>query len=136
MSILSDGEPPGAASSEHTPLLFHSSSQSPSISSPHSLNRTVGSASGRAYVNATMGNPDEGGASSSRHSPQLVDAANGDAHYRNYGGLKELDRYNERATQSDSDGDSIDSDAQAGVKQIEAISQTWTKWSLIIAYVG
>lgn len=25
---------------------------------------------------------------------------------------------------------------QAGVKNIEAISQTWTKWSLIAAYVG
>ncbi len=27
-------------------------------------------------------------------------------------------------------------DAQAGVKNIEAISQTWTKWSLVSAYVG
>ena len=27
-------------------------------------------------------------------------------------------------------------DAQAGVKGIEAISSTWTKTSLIIAYVG
>lgn len=25
---------------------------------------------------------------------------------------------------------------QAGVKSIEAISQTWTKWSLIAAYLG
>ena len=27
-------------------------------------------------------------------------------------------------------------DAQAGVKNIEAVSQTWTKWSLIVAYLG
>ena len=27
-------------------------------------------------------------------------------------------------------------DAQAGVKGIEAISQTWTQWALIMAYVG
>ena len=40
-----------------------------------------------------------------------------------------------------SDGDersssSSDDDPQAGVKNIEAISQTWTKWSLVFAYVG
>ena len=28
------------------------------------------------------------------------------------------------------------SDVQTGVKKIEAISSTWTKWSLIFAYVG
>ena len=27
-------------------------------------------------------------------------------------------------------------EAQAGVKGIEAISTTWTKWSLIVAYIG
>ena len=27
-------------------------------------------------------------------------------------------------------------EAQAGVKGIEAISTTWTKWSLIVAYAG
>ena len=27
-------------------------------------------------------------------------------------------------------------DTQAGVKNIEAISQTWTKWSLVAAYAG
>ena len=27
-------------------------------------------------------------------------------------------------------------ETQNGVKNIEAISQTWTKWSLISAYVG
>lgn len=26
--------------------------------------------------------------------------------------------------------------AQTGVKGIEAISQTWTQWSLVIAYLG
>ena len=31
---------------------------------------------------------------------------------------------------------SSDDDAQAGVKNIEIISQTWTKWSLISAYFG
>ena len=35
------------------------------------------------------------------------------------------------------DDASVDSgQAQEGVKRIEAISQTWTKWSLIVAYVG
>ena len=28
------------------------------------------------------------------------------------------------------------SEPQAGVRNIEAISQTWTKWSLIVAYLG
>ena len=39
--------------------------------------------------------------------------------------------------------DSVDSrssfnseDVQAGVKNIEAVSQTWTHWSLIAAYFG
>ena len=27
-------------------------------------------------------------------------------------------------------------DTQTGVKNIEAISQTWTRWSLITAYLG
>ena len=27
-------------------------------------------------------------------------------------------------------------DAQAGVKNIEAVAMTWTKWSLIFAYAG
>ena len=27
-------------------------------------------------------------------------------------------------------------EAQAGVKGIEAISQTWTKWALVFAYLG
>lgn len=31
---------------------------------------------------------------------------------------------------------SSDDDAQAGVKNIEIISQTWTKWSLLCAYIG
>ena len=39
-----------------------------------------------------------------------------------------------------SDGDDRSSfsskDAQQGVKGIEAISQTWTQWSLIAAYLG
>ncbi len=38
------------------------------------------------------------------------------------------------------DGDSRSSftsdEAQNGVKNIEAVSQTWTHWSLIIAYLG
>ena len=37
----------------------------------------------------------------------------------------------------DDDQSSLSSDnTQAGVKNIEAISQTWTKWSLISAYLG
>ena len=31
---------------------------------------------------------------------------------------------------------SSDDDAQAGVKNIEIISQTWTKWALLSAYIG
>ena len=31
---------------------------------------------------------------------------------------------------------SSDDDVQAGVKNIEIISQTWTKWSLLSAYIG
>ena len=31
---------------------------------------------------------------------------------------------------------SSDEDAQAGVKNIEIISQTWTTWALIAAYAG
>lgn len=129
MSILSDAPPPGAASHENTPLLSRQSSlhpPQPSIVS-HSLDRQAG--------DATMGNADEGSASSSRHSPQPVDA--GDAHYRSYGGLKELDRFQEHQSPArSSDEESMESEAQAGVKQIEAISQTWTKWSLIAAYIG
>ncbi|KAL8927527.1 MAG: hypothetical protein Q9208_002332 [Pyrenodesmia sp. 3 TL-2023] len=36
----------------------------------------------------------------------------------------------------DDDRSSLSSYYQAGVKNIEAISQTWTKWSLICAYIG
>ncbi|KAL8775382.1 MAG: hypothetical protein Q9209_000390 [Squamulea sp. 1 TL-2023] len=37
----------------------------------------------------------------------------------------------------DDDGSSFSShDTQRGVKNIEAISQTWTKWALVAAYVG
>ena len=36
------------------------------------------------------------------------------------------------------DDSSLSSDeyAQAGVKTIEAVSQTWSKWSLVTAYIG
>lgn len=38
---------------------------------------------------------------------------------------------------SEDDRSSMSSyEAQAGVKGIEAISQTWTKWALIFAYLG
>jgi hypothetical protein len=30
----------------------------------------------------------------------------------------------------------LDAKADAGIKRIEAISLTWTKWSLISAYLG
>ncbi|KAL8695057.1 MAG: hypothetical protein Q9218_000425 [Villophora microphyllina] len=36
----------------------------------------------------------------------------------------------------DDDRSSLSSDEQLGVKNIEAISQTWTSWSLISAYLG
>lgn len=37
----------------------------------------------------------------------------------------------------DDDASSSGSDgAQTGMKGIEAISQTWTRWSLIVAYLG
>lgn len=35
----------------------------------------------------------------------------------------------------DSDASSAPPDAQAGVKNIEAVSLTWTKWGLIAAYL-
>lgn len=40
-------------------------------------------------------------------------------------------------TPDEDDGLSVSSyEAQAGVKGIEAISQTWTKWALAFAYLG
>ena len=37
----------------------------------------------------------------------------------------------------DSDRSSLDSvEVQAGVKTIEAVSQTWTTWGLYVAYLG
>ncbi|KAL8676170.1 MAG: hypothetical protein Q9186_007288 [Xanthomendoza sp. 1 TL-2023] len=45
--------------------------------------------------------------------------------------------YEQDPVQDDDGQSSLSShDAQHGVKNIEAISQTWTKWSLITAYVG
>ena len=42
-----------------------------------------------------------------------------------------------RYRDSEDDSSSIISDApQAGVKNIEAVSQTWTQSSLIVAYLG
>ena len=41
-----------------------------------------------------------------------------------------LSRAEEYATSSDS------GDVQEGVRKIEAISQTWTKGSLLVAYIG
>ena len=41
-----------------------------------------------------------------------------------------LDHYDDRSSLSSDD------DAQAGVKAIEAVSQTWSKWSLLMAYLG
>ena len=39
--------------------------------------------------------------------------------------------------QVDDDRSSLSSyDAQHGVKNIEAVSQTWTKWALVAAYAG
>ena len=43
---------------------------------------------------------------------------------------RSLDQYEDQSSLSSDD------DAQAGVKAIEAVSQTWSKWSLIMAYVG
>ncbi|KAL8966296.1 MAG: hypothetical protein Q9197_006064 [Variospora fuerteventurae] len=37
---------------------------------------------------------------------------------------------------ADDDRSSLSSDDQIGVKNIEAISRTWTKWSLVCAYIG
>ncbi|KAI1760475.1 MFS general substrate transporter [Hypoxylon sp. FL1150] len=39
------------------------------------------------------------------------------------------------SSEADSDGDAIDSNAQAGVKKIEATTKVWTKKSLILAYI-
>ena len=43
---------------------------------------------------------------------------------------------NETPTHEDDHSSVSSHDAQLGVKHIEAISQTWTRWSLISAYVG
>ena len=43
--------------------------------------------------------------------------------------------YIDESHEEDRHSSSLD-DAQIGVKNIEAISQTWTKWSLIFAYLG
>lgn len=40
-----------------------------------------------------------------------------------------------RSSDGDSDADAIDSNAQAGVKKIEATTKVWTRSSLIMAYV-
>jgi hypothetical protein len=37
---------------------------------------------------------------------------------------------------SDSDGESFTSDAQGGVKDIEALTSVWTKRDLILAYIS
>ena len=42
----------------------------------------------------------------------------------------------ETSTHEDDHSSLSSHDAQLGVKHIEAISQTWTRWSLISAYVG
>ncbi|KAL8723051.1 MAG: hypothetical protein Q9225_000593 [Loekoesia sp. 1 TL-2023] len=49
---------------------------------------------------------------------------------------EDSDALNRTDAQYDDDQSSLRSDEQAGVKNIEAISQTWTRWSLISAYLG
>lgn len=45
--------------------------------------------------------------------------------------------HKESFAQVDDDRSSLSSyDAQHGVKNIEAVSQTWTKWALVAAYAG
>ncbi|KAL8953575.1 MAG: hypothetical protein Q9222_000570 [Ikaeria aurantiellina] len=45
-------------------------------------------------------------------------------------------KFKDSEVQDGDDSSSLASDTQTGVKNIEAISQTWTKWSLAIAYLG
>ena len=44
------------------------------------------------------------------------------------------DDRNVEATPRENDVSTAPNDAQAGVKNIEAVSMTWTKWGLIAAY--
>jgi len=44
------------------------------------------------------------------------------------------DDRNVEATSRENDVSTAPNDAQAGVKNIEAVSMTWTKWGLIAAY--
>lgn len=46
-----------------------------------------------------------------------------------------LGRNNDADQTSDSSGSSSTDDAQDGVRNIEAVAMTWTKWGLIAAYV-
>lgn len=53
--------------------------------------------------------------------------------------LKELDKNGAVVPMTDGeDGSSIveSEEAQAGVKRIEAVSESWTKWGLVVAYVS
>lgn len=50
--------------------------------------------------------------------------------------LAEPDKNRSLVDHDDRSSLSSDEDAQAGVKNIEVISQIWTKWSLISAYIG
>ena len=59
----------------------------------------------------------------------MADVATGDVPSRNNKDLS--------AEEYEHDSASVDSDeTQTGVKNIEAVSQTWTQWSLIAAYLG
>ena len=46
-----------------------------------------------------------------------------------------LGRNNDADQMLDSSGSSSTDDAQDGVRNIEAVAMTWTKWGLIAAYV-
>ena len=49
---------------------------------------------------------------------------------------EEDDENHDDAITSDEDSSTFSAEVESGVRKIEAISQTWSKWGLIFAYIG
>lgn len=68
-----------------------------------------------------------------RHGDGVVESPNPAAETGNFGKEHETDR--DFYSHDGFDSASENSEIQAGVKRIEAVSKAWTKTSLIVAYV-
>ena len=67
----------------------------------------------------------------------MMDRAVGDSSaYYNKGPVEGASTDGDDAPSSSPPSSIVPDEAQTGVKGIEAISQTWTQWSLVIAYLG